>query len=90
MVSIDEELKAAKAAKAAINALAASKSEGLTTLKAYRVAVLNLGSDGLLNEARGMVGITLSNVMHGTPTEEKINKAKSAIDYWIGNLERDL
>ena len=91
MVSINEELEAAKAAKAAINELAARKSEGLTTLKhAYRVAVLNLGSGGLLNEARSMVGITLSNVMHGTPTEEKINKAKSAIDYWIGTLERDL
>ena len=61
--SIDEELKAAKAAKAAINALAARKSEGLTTLKhAYRVAVLNLsGGEGLLNEARGRVGIAISN-----------------------------
>jgi hypothetical protein len=91
MVSINEELETAKAAKAAINALAARKSEGLTTLKhAYRAAVLNLGSGGLLNEARGMVGITLSNVMHGTPTKEKNNKAKSAIDYWIANLERSL
>jgi hypothetical protein len=53
MVSVDEELKAAKAAKAAINALAARKSEGLTTLKhAYRVAVLNISGGGLLNEAR--------------------------------------
>ena len=92
MVSINEELKAAKAAKAAIDALAARKSEGLTTLKhAYRVAVLNLsGGDGLLNEARGGVGIALSNLMHGPPTEEKINKAKSAIDTWIANLERSL
>ena len=91
MVSINEELKAAKAAKAAINTIltAARKSEGLTTLKnAYRVAVLNLSSGGLLNEARGMVGIALSDVMHGLPTEEKINKAKSAIDTWIANLER--
>jgi hypothetical protein len=91
MVSVDEELKAAKAARAAINALAARKSEGLTTLKhAYRVAVLNLSGGDLLNEARGIVGIALSNIMHGTPTEEKINKAKSAIDTWIANLERSL
>ena len=91
MVSVDEELKAAKAAKAAINALAARKSEGLTTLKhAYRVAVLNLSGEELLNEARGRVGIALSNIMHGQPTEEKINKAKSAIDTWIANLERSL
>jgi hypothetical protein len=91
MVSVDEELKAAKAAKAAINALAARKSEGLTTLKhAYRVAVLNLSGGGLLDEARGIVGIALSNIMHGPPTEEKINKAKSAIDTWLANLERSL
>ena len=91
MVSVDEELRTAKAAKAAINALAARKSEGLTTLKhAYRVAVLNLSGEDLLNEARGGVGIALSNLMHGPPTEEKINKAKSAIDTWIANLERSL
>jgi len=63
----------------------------LTALKhAYRVAVLNLSSGGLLNEARGMVGIALSNVMHGMPTEEKIDKAKSAIEAWIKELERGL
>jgi hypothetical protein len=91
MVSINEELEAAEAAKAAINALAARKSEGLTTLKhAYRVAVLNLSSGGLLNEARGIVGIALSNLMHGLPTEEKIDKANSAIDAWIKELERSL
>jgi hypothetical protein len=88
---VNEELKAAKAAKAAINVLLARKSEGLTTLKhAYRVAVLNLESGGLLNEARGIVGIAISNLMHGMPTEEKINKAKSAIDTWIANLEYSL
>ena len=89
MVSINEELEAAKAAKAAINALAARKSEGLTTPKhAYRVAVLNFSGEGLLNEARGIVGIALSNMMHGLPTEEKIDKAKSAIEAWIKELER--
>jgi hypothetical protein len=93
MVSINEELKAAKAAQAAINVIltATPKSEVLSTLKnAYRIAVLNLSSGGLLNEARGIVGIALSNVMHGLPSEEKINKAKSAIDTWIANLEHSL
>ena len=92
MVSINEELEAAKAARAAINGLlTAARTGGLTTLKnAYRVAILNLSSGGLLNEARGIVGIALSNLMHGMPTEEKINKAKSAIDTWIANLERSL
>jgi hypothetical protein len=90
VVSINEELEAAKAAKAAINTIltAARKSEVLATLKnAYRVAVQNLSSGGLLNEARGIVGIALSNVMHGMPTAEKINKAKSAVDTWIKTLE---
>jgi hypothetical protein len=91
MVSINEELEAAKAAQAAISALltAARKSEGLKTLKnACRVAILNFSSGGALNGARGMVGIALSNVTHGLPTPEKINKAKSAIDAWIKELER--
>jgi hypothetical protein len=88
MVSVGEELRAAKAVKATINALATHKSEGLTALKhAYRVAVLNLGSEGPLNEARRMVGIALSNVMHGLPTEDRIDKAKAAIDAWIKALE---
>jgi hypothetical protein len=93
MVSIKEELELAKSAKGAIKTLltATSKPAVLATLKdAYRAAVLNLSSGGLLNEARGIVGIALSNVMHGLPTEEKINKAKSAIDTWINNLERSL
>jgi hypothetical protein len=91
VVSIDKELEAAKAAKAAINALltARPKSGVLTTLKnANRAAILNLSSGGALNEARSMVGIALSNVMHGLPTPEKINKAKLAIDAWIKELER--
>jgi hypothetical protein len=93
MVSIKEELELAKAAEGAIKALltATSKQAALATLKdAYRAAVLNFSGEGLLNEARGIVGIALSNVMHGAPTEEKINKAKSAIDTWINNLERSL
>jgi hypothetical protein len=93
MVSIKEELEVAKAAKASIKALlaATSKSAASATLKnAYRAAVINLSNGGLLNEARSIVAIALSNVMHGPPTEEKINKAKSAIDTWINNLERSL
>ena len=91
MVSINQELEVAKAAEAAMKALltATPKSELLATLKnAYRVAVLNLSSGGTLNEARGIVGIALSNMMHGLPTEEKIDKAKSAIEAWIKELGR--
>ena len=90
MASINQELEAAKAARAAINALltAPPKSGVLTTLKnAGRAAILNFSSGGALNEARGKVGIALSNVMHGPPTPERIDKAKQAIEAWIKELE---
>ena len=89
MVSINEELKAAKAAKAAIKATSTSpKSAVLATLnKANHAAILNLSNGGALNEARGNVGIALSSVLHSLPTQEKIDKAKAAIDAWIKELE---
>jgi hypothetical protein len=59
-----------------------------TINKAKYAAVLNLSSGGgALNEARTHVGIALSNVIHGMPTQEKIDKAKRAIDAWIRGLE---
>jgi hypothetical protein len=90
MVSINREFEAAKAAKAAIDALsmATPKSAVLATLvKAKHAAVFNLSSGAALNEARSKVGIALSNIMHGMPTPGKINKAKRAIDVWIRELE---
>jgi hypothetical protein len=91
MVSIDEELKAAKAAKKAINVLLTTPTPisafSKTLRAANHAAVLNLGSGGTLNEARVNVGIALSNLMHGPPTPERIDKAKSAIDAWIRELE---
>jgi len=89
MLSVDEELKAAKAAKAAIDALltTARKSEVWATLgKAKRCAVLNLSSGGTLNEARASAGIELSCVMHSRPTQEQIDKTKAAISDWIREL----
>ena len=90
MVSINEELKAAKAAKAAISVLskATPKSAVLATLgKANNAAILNLSSGGALNEVRIRVGIALSNVIHGMPTQEKIDKARHAVEAWIRELE---
>ena len=91
MVHINEELEAAKAAKTAIDFLvtATTKSSVLARLnKAKYAAILNLSSaGGALNEARSSVGIALSNVIHGMPTQEKIDKAKRAIDAWIRGLE---
>ena len=95
MVSINKELEAAKAAKAAIDAISKTtpKSAVLATLqKATRDAILNLSSGGALNEARGKVGIALSNLIHdhGAPTPQSIDKAKFAIDVWIRELEGSL
>jgi len=90
MVSINEELKAAKAAKAAINLLlktATTKGVSATLRTANHAAILNLGSGGALNKARANVGIAISNLMHGPPTPEKIDKAKSTMDAWIKELE---
>jgi hypothetical protein len=92
MVHINEELKAAKAAKAAISVLlkATPKSAVLATLnKANHAAILNLSSGGALNEARAHVGIALSNLIHdhGPPTPQSIDKAKRAIEAWIWELE---
>jgi hypothetical protein len=48
---------------------------------------LNLSSGRVLNEARSKVGIAVSNLLHGLPTQEKkIDKAKFAIDVWIREL----
>jgi hypothetical protein len=91
MVSINEEMKAAKAAKAAIDVLLTTptpKSAVSATLRtAHAAAILNLGSGGALNEARASVGIALSNLMHSPPTPERIDKARSAMDTWIKELE---
>ena len=89
MVSIGEELKAAKAAKAAINALltATPKSGVVATLrKASQAAILNLSSGGSLNEARRSAGIALSSLIHSQRTPEKIDKAKGTVEEWLTRL----
>jgi len=92
MASIDEELKAAKAAKAAMDQLSTSatptKIALVRTLRAANTAaVLNVGTGGALNEARTNVGIALSNMINRSPTLETIEHAKVAIDAWIRELE---
>ena len=93
MNSINEELEAAEAARAAINALLTTtpKSAIVATLrKANTAATLNLSGQGsgaaALNEARKNVGIALSDLFHGPLKQQKIDKAKSAIENWIDRL----
>ena len=95
MVHISEELEAAKAAKAASDFLLTTSPKPVvvaTLNKAKYAAVLNLSSGGpsnqrVLNEARSKVGMAVSNLLHGLPTQEKIDKAKHAIEAWIRELE---
>ena len=90
MATIDEELEAAKTAKAAIEALLTRPVSvvSATLRKTKTVAVVNLGGGaGALNEARASVGIALSNLMDRPPMPEEINNAKAALDAWIKELE---
>jgi len=90
MVNIDEELGVAKALKATINTLSITtpKTAILATLrKANHAAILNLGRGGALNAARIDVGIAISNLIDGSPTPERIEKTKAAVDAWIKELE---
>ena len=90
MASIDEELKAAQAAKAVVGALLTRpiSTSSAELRKAKTIAVLNLGGGGgALNEARANVGIALSNLMDRPPMPEEINNAMAAIDAWIRELE---
>jgi hypothetical protein len=91
MATISEELEAAKAAKAAINVLLTKATPISVVSKMLRdakhAAVLNLGSGGALTEVRANVGIALSSLLDRPPTPERIDKAKSAVDAWIKELE---
>jgi hypothetical protein len=89
MTSVNEEKRAAKAARAVIRALSTTtvNSVSLVPLRhAYRHAVLNLSSEGPLNEARKEVGIALANLIHHPKAQDKIDKAKVAVEEWMQQL----
>ena len=96
MVSIDEELKAAEAAKAAIDTLSTTAALSEATIIILRGAIRAatpmtiFSSEGPLNEARHEVVIALSDLIHGPPTQEKINKAKGAVEDWINRASHSL
>jgi hypothetical protein len=88
VVSIDKELEAAKAAKAAIDTLTITTPKtaiAATLRKANHAAILNLGRGGALNAARIDVGIAISNLIDASPT--RVEKTKEAVDAWIKELE---
>lgn len=89
MFSINKELEAAKAARATLNTLSITTPKtaiSATLRNANAAAVRSLGKGGALNEARVNVGIAISNLIDGSPTLERVDKAKAAIDVWIKEL----
>ena len=92
MVSIDEELTAARAAQTVISALSISGLNsnvvaGLRSAASLALhAITTFPSEGPLNEARHTVGIALPELIHGPSTKEKIDRAKDAIEVWINLL----
>jgi hypothetical protein len=92
MVTIDEELDAAKAAKAAIETLSTTAPSPFiaTTLRNARevaTRAMTFLGEGPLNDARHTVGIELSiliRALENSPlAQEKIDKATGAIDVWM-------
>jgi hypothetical protein len=90
-----EEIAAAKVAKAAIAMLAvSSRQETIKTLrKANRIATTAIArgfNEEHLVDARRNAGIALSELIHTLekrfPPQEKIDKAKQAVDVWIEAL----
>ena len=92
MATIEEELKLAKQAKVVIERK--PRTETIEVLhKAIQMAtaqMTTMSSAGRLNDARHKLGIVLPPVIkeleQGEPSQDKIDKAKAAIDVWIKEL----
>jgi len=96
MVSIDEELEAAKAAQTAINTLSASAPNPyiVATLRKAKLAaapITNFSGAASLIKVRDKVVHALSDLIRaleeGQLTQKKIDKTKSAIEDWINRLK---
>jgi hypothetical protein len=92
MVNIFDEMEAAAAAKAAIEAVSiAPNPKAVDALHdachSARVAMTTLSSEGPLNEARRTVGIVLPELIRarekGALPREKIDKANAAVEDWM-------
>ena len=93
-----EEIAAAKIARVAIATLAVSAASRQATIrilrKANRIATLSIARGFWnvrhLNDARHNAGIALSELIHSLekrfPPQEKIDKAKQAVEVWIEAL----
>jgi hypothetical protein len=88
----EEELKLAKQAKVVVEAK--PRKETIEILRKANVMaakqMTTFSSAGPLNDARHKIGLALPPLIkaleEGQSTEEKINKAKEAVDAWIRQL----
>jgi hypothetical protein len=88
MASLKEELALARLAKAAIEGKLTEQAVEVLR-KAYLTAATQPAFSRPLRDARHKVELTLPPVTGalGQPSQDKINNAKSAIDFWIQELE---
>jgi hypothetical protein len=96
MISIDDELEAAKAAQAAINTLSTSAPNPyiVATLRKAKLAaapITNFSSAASLVKVRDKVVNALSDLIRALEerqlTQKKIDKAKAAIKEWMKPLK---
>jgi hypothetical protein len=95
VATIDEELKAAEAALAAIDTLSTSVPDPqiVATLRNAKLAagpIINFTNNTSVIEARDKVVNALSDLIRalekGSPPQETIDKAKDAIEVWMNQL----
>jgi hypothetical protein len=94
MAKIEEELAFAKQAKAAIGGRLTDQAIQLLR-EATRIAIEQVvfSGEGPLRDARNNIGFLLPPVTEapeGQPKQDDIDDAKSAIEFWIEELEASL
>jgi hypothetical protein len=94
MARIEEELVFAKQAKAAIEGKLTGEAIQLLR-EATRIAIEQVvfSAEGPLRDARNNIGFLLppvTEVPEGQQEQDDIDNAKSAIDFWIEELEDSL
>ena len=96
MAGIDQELSVAMSAKAAIDALSTvgpnpSIVETLRHARDVAASAMTFLGEGPLNDERDKIGIAFSILIRAlsdsSPTREKIENAKGAIEDWMKLLE---
>ena len=90
MTNEEEELKTAEAAKETLAAPSISQSTLRKTKDTAIRAMSVLPNEAALNDARHTVGLAVYELIltlkDGPPSQEKIEKAKGAVEQWINQL----